>query len=67
MTTTTSTLGKIRRVTQDLVGRLPDDATWDDVHYEVYVCQSIEAGLADCEAGRVLTIAEVRERLGLKP
>src|SRR5688572_26779076 len=30
-----------------LVESLPDSATWDDLAYEVYVRQSVEAGLAD--------------------
>ena len=35
-----------------LVDNLPDSATWDDLAYEVYVRQSVEAGLADADAGR---------------
>lgn len=31
---------------------LPDDASWDDLMYRIYVRQAIEAGLADSEAGR---------------
>ncbi len=38
----------IREEAQRLVDRLSDDATWEDLLYEIYVCQSIEAGLADC-------------------
>jgi predicted transcriptional regulator len=48
-----------------LVERLPDDATWDDLQYQISVRQSIEAGLADLDAGRVVPVAEVRRRLGL--
>ena len=48
-----------------LVEDLPETATWDDLAYEVYVRQSIEAGLADGEAGRVTPVAEVRARYGL--
>jgi hypothetical protein len=48
-----------------LVEQLPDDATWDDLIYEIYVRQSIEAGLKDCREGRSLPVAEVRRRLGL--
>ena len=50
-----------------LVENLPDGATWDDLAYEVYVRQAIEAGLADAEAGRVLehdeALARVRARI----
>ena len=50
-----------------LVDNLPDSATWDDLAYEVHVRQSIEAGLADAEAGRVLSqdeaLARIRARI----
>jgi predicted transcriptional regulator len=50
-----------------LVDNLPDSATWDDLAYEVYVRQSVEAGLADADAGRVLghdeALARVRARI----
>ncbi len=36
-----------------LVDRLPEQATWDDLMYEIYVRQSVEAGLRDSEANRV--------------
>ena len=55
----------IRVEARRLVEQLPDDATWDDVLYKVYVRQSVEAGLDDCRAGRVVPVAEVRRRLGL--
>jgi len=50
-----------------LVENLPDSATWDDLAYEVYVRQAIEAGLADADAGRLLehdeALARVRARI----
>ncbi len=46
---------------------LPESATWDDLAYEVYVRASIEAGLADADAGRSLStddaLARVRARI----
>jgi hypothetical protein len=48
-----------------LVDQLPNDATWDDLLYQIYVRQSIEAGLEDCRQGRLVPVAEVRKRLGL--
>ena len=50
-----------------LVENLPDSATWDDLAYEVYVRQSVEAGLADADSGRVVShddaLARVRARI----
>lgn len=60
-----STPTSIKKEAVRLVEQLPDDATWDDLLYEIYVCQSIEAGLKDCREGRILSVTEVRRRLGL--
>ena len=48
-----------------LIEELPEDATWEDLMYRIYVRQAIEAGLADVAAGRTLDIKEVRARFGL--
>lgn len=55
----------VREEAQRLVEQLPDDATWEDLLYQIYVRQSIEAGLADSRAGRVVSVQEVKKRLGL--
>ena len=55
----------IKEEAKQLLERLPDDLTWDELMHEIYVRQSIEAGLADSKAGRVVKVAEVRERFGL--
>lgn len=49
-----------------LVASLPDDATWDDLMYEIYVRQAIDAGLADSDAGDVTSIEDVRREFGLR-
>ena len=62
MTVATTT---IRDEARRLVDQLPDDATWEDLLYQIYVRQSVEAGLEDCRAGRLVSVEEVRKRLGL--
>ena len=39
---------------QDLLDRLPDDCSLEDVLYHLYVVQKVEAGLADADAGRLI-------------
>jgi predicted transcriptional regulator len=56
---------KVKEEARRLVERLPEDATWDDVMHEIYVRQSIEAGLADAEAGRLTSVENVRSKFGL--
>ncbi len=48
-----------------IVDSLPDNATWDDLMYRIYVRQCLDAGIADAEAGRVVDVLEVRRRFGL--
>ena len=43
------------------VDELPEDTSWDDVMYQIYVRQKIEKGLRDCEGGRVLTTEQVKQ------
>jgi predicted transcriptional regulator len=52
--------GTAKRQAQDLLAVLPDDATWDDIVYELAVRRSIERGLADAEAGRLRSVEDVR-------
>lgn len=61
----TSELPTVKGEALRLVEQLPDDATWDDVLYQVYAAQAIEAGLKDCREGRTIPVSEVRRRLGL--
>jgi len=50
-----------------LVEDLPEDASWDDLMYKIYVRQAIEAGLEDSEARRTVDVKDVRAHFGLKP
>jgi predicted transcriptional regulator len=49
----------IKDALHELADQLPDECTWDDVMYQVYVRQKIQAGLDDLAAGRVLDDDEV--------
>jgi predicted transcriptional regulator len=49
----------IKDALRELADQLPDECTWDDVMYQVYVRQKIQAGLDDLAAGRVLDDDEV--------
>ena len=55
----------VKEAARHLVENLPEDVTWDDLMYQIYVRQNIEAGLADSEAGRVVEVEEIRKRFGL--
>ncbi|WP_372724243.1 hypothetical protein [Novipirellula sp.] len=46
-----------------ILDTLPDDASWDDVQYHLYVRQQIDAGLEDDATGRLIDTDEMRRRL----
>lgn len=56
----------VKEEARRLVENLPEDVTWDDLMYQIYVRQTIEAGMADSEANRVTEVGEVREEFGLR-
>ncbi len=43
-----------KEAARQLIDHLPEQASWDDIMYELYVKQKIEAGLKDAEEGRVI-------------
>ena len=47
----------------DLAAQLPDDCSWDDAMYQLYVRQKIAAGLAAEAAGRLADHEEVLAEL----
>jgi len=52
-----------KREVQELLKRIPDDATFEDIQYQIFVRQKISRGEADLEAGRVLSQEEVERRM----
>lgn len=59
----TQSPSRAKDAAQAVVRSLPDDASWDDVQYHLYVRQQIEAGLSDDEAGRLIDAEGMRKRL----
>jgi predicted transcriptional regulator len=48
---------------KSVLENLPEDASFEDIQYHIYVRQKIEQGLADVDAGRVIPHEEVVRRL----
>lgn len=53
----------VKTVAKAILELLPDNASWEDVQYHLYVRQQIEAGLEDEAAGRLVDTDEMRRRL----
>ena len=57
---------KTKDTVRDLLDKLPDDCTLEDVLYHLYVLQAIDRGLEDAEAGRTIPHEEVAEEMRRK-
>ena len=55
----------IKEKAHRLLDNLPEKATWDDLMYQIYVRQAIEAGIKDSDAGQTVDVKQVRKRFGL--
>jgi hypothetical protein len=64
MPTTNESKSSIKKAAARLVRQLPDSAGWDDLMYEIFVRQKIEAGLADLHDGRKHPHASIRKEFG---
>jgi len=46
-----------------ILDTIPDDASFEDIQYHIYVREKIDRGLEDIEQGRVLSQEEVERRM----
>jgi hypothetical protein len=51
---------------RELLDRLPDDCSLDDILYHLYVVQKVGAGLTDLNAGNVVPHATAMQELRRK-
>ena len=52
-----------KNAARQIIDQLPEQATWDDIMYELYVKQKIEAGLKAADEGRTVSHQEAKKRL----
>jgi len=56
-------MSSVKEEVREILDKLPDDASLEDVQYHIYVRQKVERGLKDVEEGRVLSTEEVERRM----
>jgi predicted transcriptional regulator len=59
----TAKTNSVKEQVIQMIQRLPDDCTLEQIQYHLYVRQQIEQGLADIDAGRVISHKEVKRRV----
>lgn len=52
-----------KQAAMQIINQVSDQASWDDIMYELYVKEKIEAGLADIEAGRTIPHEQIKAEL----
>ncbi|MBI3863489.1 MAG: hypothetical protein HY290_16480 [Planctomycetia bacterium] len=45
-------MSTVRESLMEIAAQLPEQCTWDEVMYQIYVRQKIESGLTDVAEGR---------------
>jgi len=56
-------VGSVRDEAKKIIADLPDDASWEDLMYRIYVRKKIADGVRDADEGRLIPHEEVKKRL----
>lgn len=56
-------VGRPKEEVQRLIETLPDEASFEDIHYHIYVQQAIRRGRQAAERGELLEQEEVEQRM----
>lgn len=55
-------MSNIKQAVIDVLAKLPDDCTYEDVQYQLYVRERIEKGIKDVDEGRHIPHNEAKAR-----
>ena len=55
----------IKKEAYRILEGLSEKATWNDLMDEIYIRQTIEAGIKDSDEGKTIDVKEVRKKFGL--
>ena len=50
----------------NLITRLPDEASWDDIMYEIFVKKKIERGITAADEGRIVAHEDVKRMFSVE-
>jgi predicted transcriptional regulator len=52
----------LKEQVKEMLEILPDDTTYDDIHYHLFVREKIDKGIKDIEEGKIVTQEEMEAR-----
>ena len=53
----------LREEIRKMLDTLPDDASWEDIQYSIYVRERIERGLREAAEGKIIDQEEIDRRM----
>jgi predicted transcriptional regulator len=56
-------MSALKDVTLEIIGRLPDECSLEDIMYEINFVAQVLEGLEDADAGKLLTTDELLNRV----
>lgn len=56
-------MGRAKEQIRELLDKLPDDVSYEDVQYHIYVQQAVQRGIDAAERGEILSQEEVERRM----
>jgi predicted transcriptional regulator len=56
-------VGTVKEEAKKILDGLPDEASWEDLMYRLYVRKKIADGVRDADEGRLIPHDEVKRRL----
>lgn len=55
-------MSSVKKQALEMIRKLPDKTTWDDIMYEIYVRKKIARGIKAADEGKVVSHEEVKKR-----
>jgi len=55
-------MSNVKEKVREMADRLPENASWDDVMYEIYVKMKLEAGIRAADEGRVISHEDLKKK-----
>ena len=56
-------MSTVKEDVRQILDRLPDDTTYEDVQYHLFVRQRIQRGLEELNSGRTVSQQDVEQRM----
>jgi hypothetical protein len=59
-------MNQVKEEAKKLLDKLPDEISWDDIMYEMYVRNKIDKGIQAADEGKLISHEEVKKRFAPK-